>query len=272
MDANSLLKKYCLDETHMPNPQGMNVVQISRIDSEEYTKKEGRQQIREVRHLLYLQGFDLPLRLYNMRLKILIALLGPETDLWIGKKIGLFVSAQMNYGEVETTLMIHVQPIDQSIPAVSQRRFSQLPAGASNWPPNQAPLAAAHASAQQASTSPARDVAAIGIEAAAEVCCQLAERGKTWDDLRIYLNANGLGELIAGKLPPDCPKAIRNGVETYLRSMPKCAAKPPRDKFIANWKPPATEVIDRSTGEVINPAAGLPGQPPPHPSADDIPF
>ncbi|HLO41784.1 MAG TPA: hypothetical protein VK176_12235, partial [Phycisphaerales bacterium] len=261
MDANQLLQKYCIDETHMPEPRGMNIVQIKYLDSEEYEAREGRRTVKKVRHLLWLAGFDLPLRLNNKRIGILTALFGNETDHWIGKKFGLFVSAEMHYGELETTLMIHIQPIDQSLPAVSQKRFSQLPpaqAAGGPWQGAQ-PSAVGHASPAPASSM---DLKPIGADSAAELCCLLEERSKTWDDLRLFLNANGLGELIAGKLPADCPNAIRPAAQSFLRSLPKSQAKPARDKFLAMWQPPKQEIVDRATGEVINPAAGLPGQPP----------
>lgn len=269
MDANDLLQKYCIDETHLPNPTGMNVVEIKAIDTEEYTSFDGGRKVTKRRHLLWLSGFDLPFRLNNTRLKLLIALLGRETNGWIGKKIGIYVSAQMSYGEVVTSLMIHIQPIDQSLPPVSQRRFSQLPSGAPGgaWPPQTPP---GSTSIQVA--SPDVDMTPIGTDAAAEVCCQLEERGKTWDDLRIFLNANGLGELIAGKHPGDCPKAIRSALRSFLASVPKVKPRPDPEKFKKLWLPPPTEVIDKRTGEVINPAAGLPGQAPNQVPKDDIPF
>lgn len=269
MNANDLLQKYCIDETHLPNPTGMNVVEIKAIDTEEYTAFEQGRKVSKRRHLLWLAGFDLPFRLNNTRLKLLIALLGQETNGWIGKKIGIYVSAQMSYGEVVTSLMIHIQPIDQSIPPVSQRRFSQLPPGApGGWPPQSPPPGAL---ATQVN-SPDSDMTPIGTDAAAEVCCQLEERGKTWDDLRIFLNANGLGEMIAGKHPGDCPKAIRSTLRSFLASSPKVKPRPDPEKFKKLWLPPPAEVIDKRTGEVINPAAGLPGQPPNEVPDDDIPF
>lgn len=262
MDANALLKKYCIDEDHLPNQAGMNVVQIKAIDTEYYQAVENRRKVDKERHLLWLSGFDLPLRLNNTRLKILIALLGAETDLWVGKKIGLFVGASQNYGEVERCLMIHIQPIDQSIPPVGQVRRSQLPSG-QQWPPQQATAAAA---------PPAKiDTSPIGVDTAAEICAALEERNKTWDDLRLHLATAGCGDHIAGKLPPECPAAILPAPRTYVRNLPRSKPKPEPAKFKAMWAPPP-EVIDRSTGEVINPAAGLKPGAAPVMAADDIPF
>lgn len=263
MDANTLLKKYCIDEDHLPNQAGMNVVQIRAIDTEYYEAIENRRKVEKERHLLWLAGFDLPLRLNNTRLKILIALLGPETDHWAGKKIGLFVGATQNYGDVERCLMIHIQPIDQSIPHVSQAKRSQLPGG-QQWPPQQ-PAPAAAALPAKPDTSP------IGADTAAEICAALEQRNKTWDDLRLHLGTAGFGELIAGKLPPDCPAAILPAARTYVRDLPPTKPKPEAAKFKAMWAPPP-EVIDRSTGEVINPAAGLKPGAAPVMAADDIPF
>ncbi|MCK6475308.1 MAG: hypothetical protein L6Q35_00580 [Phycisphaerales bacterium] len=265
MDANTLLKKYCIDEDHLPNQAGMNVVQIRAIDTEYYEAIENRRKVEKERHLLWLSGFDLPLRLNNTRLKILIALLGSETDHWVGKKIGLFVGASQNYGEVERCLMIHIQPIDQSIPPVGQVRRSQLQGG-QQWPPQQAAPPAAAALPAKPDTAP------IGADTAAEICAALEERNKSWDDLRLHLATAGFGELIAGKLPPDCPAAILPAARTYVRDLPRSKPKPDPAKFKQMWAPPP-EVVDRQTGEVINPAAGLkPAGAAPAKPEDDIPF
>ncbi len=256
MNANDMLVKYCIDESHLPNQTGPNIVQIVSVDTDYYTVQEKGRKIEKPRHQLWLSGFDLPLRLGNMRIKILIERFGAETEHWIGKKISLFVGQEIKFGKMEVSLMIDVRPVDQSLPIVSQRRAHHQTSGSS-----------------KASPVPA-DMKSLGVDSAAEVCCLLEERGKTWEDLRLHLISAGFGEAIAGKLPADCPDVIRTPVQTYLRSFPKCAAKPTREKFIAMWRPPpaAQEAVDKTTGEVINPAAGLPGQQPVKVAEDDIPF
>lgn len=198
-----------------------------------------------------LAEFPKPISLRPKRAKELAALLGSEnTDHWIGKRIGIYAGYYEAYGEQRWGILISQQPVEQ-LPAVSHA----APA-----------IAAGHAPAL-----PAR-AQSLGPDTAAEICCLLEERNKTWDDLRLHLGTAGFGELIAGKLPPECPVSIKSGAWTYMRDLPPTKPKPSPSKFKSMWSPPA-EVIDRSTGEVINPAAGAkPGSAAPPKGADDIPF
>lgn len=259
MNVSQLLEKYSIDIEHLPNQHGPNVVKILALTTEVYDVVESGRKKEKQRHMLHLAGFTLPLKLGNMRLKVLSSLLGPETDNWIGKKISIYVGQEAKFGKVEMFVMIDLRPVDQSLPEVSQARRSDQVA-ANPYGVGQPSTQPGPADSRQLDMSP------IGLEAAAIVCCTLEERGRKWDDLRLFLNTNGYAELIAGKEPPDCPKAIKPGIEAFARSLPKVNPRPDPEKFRKLWKPPPHEHVNKETGELSRlPSAS-------EIEDDDIPF
>ncbi|MCC6429219.1 MAG: hypothetical protein IT435_20660 [Phycisphaerales bacterium] len=85
------------------------------------------------------------------------------------------------------------------------------------------------------------DMTPLGIESAAELSCLLEERGRKWEDLRLFLISRGHGSLINGMMPFDCPNAIRPATQVFLQGLPIVARKPAREKFKHQWAPPAPE-------------------------------
>lgn len=254
-DISRMFPKRFLDANDLPQDGSVVPVTIHQVYLDGFTAGGGGRgpMTASPEWRLRFAEFAKPVSLRPKRAKEIAAILGSEnTDHWIGKRIGIYAGWYEAYGEQKWGILISQQPVDQ-LPVVH------------------APHAVAAGSAP---ALPSR-AQSLGADSAAELCALLEERGKTWDDLRLHLNAAGFGELISGRLPPECPVAIKSAAWTYIRDIPKTKPKPDGSKFKALWAPPpaaAGEVVDRATGEVINPTAGLkPGAAPVQP-ADDIPF
>lgn len=249
-----MFPKRFLDVMDLPQDGSVVPVTIQQVylDGFQMGGRGGPQQANPEWRLKFAE-FAKPVSLRPKRAKEIAVLLGSEnTDSWHGKRIGIHAGWYDAWGENKWGILVSQQPVEQLPNVQPMHQVGSSPA------PMQLP-----AKAQS-----------LGADSAAEICCLLEERGKTWDDLRLHLVTGGFGEHINGKLPPDVPVVIKQTAWSYINSFPKCKEKPTHAKFMAMWAPPAIsgEVIDKSTGEVLSLKAGLPGQPPFKVDAEDIPF
>lgn len=268
---NQFIKKYCIEADDLPIPHGPNVVVIETIDTEEAQDPKTKKPYE--RHLLFLVGWRVPLRLNNTRIQILQKMFGPRVEDCFGKKIALMVAADNQYGDVTAVINIHPFVPDQaaipvSVPtrlAVEDKRrlelarVSGVPIGAYSFRigPSQ--------SARTPEVHSANPGATLGEEAAAKLMLSLRERGKNWDWAVGHLSRGGMGAMVQGKAPPDCEVAIRQPLWAAVKDFPIVVNIDDRAaevaRLVESWKPPANEVIDPHTGEVI-----------PAKTEDDIPF
>ncbi len=266
---NTFVKTYCLEPEHLPNPHGSNIVVIEGLDSEEYNGADGKPQ---VRHRLWLAGWDVPLRLNNTRIKVLQTILGPRTEDAIGRKIVLTVVAQNNYGEFKAAINIHPfapQP-DSPVTPVPARLATRSPlrlASAATYGVTVAPAAFTlpPGSAQPGNTMPgpapglptphAMPAAGggggavrpsgqkLGNEFAAKLIVELRKRNWTWDRLVAHFRQHGMAALVAAELPPDCDAALRTPAWAILKTQPMTVAVDEAatiQQLIASWTPPPT--------------------------------
>ena len=258
MDADRLKKAYRLEYYHLPNPQGINVVQIQGIDSEE----AGQPPNTYWRHNLMLVGYRVPLRLNNTRIDVLSMMFGRETEGWIGKKIGLMVNAVSHYGKTEMNINIVVTPPPPDTPITPLPQGSPValalpPGGATAFGPQSA---ATHGAPQMAdpwaqhrasiapptapSTAQVFDQRPIGTKNADKFKSALAEQGATYDEFIVW--------------------AKRHAADVHARI---------HDRVMAEWGYGAKDAMQRFLREYKAPIPGSPTEPPlVEPEELDIPF
>lgn len=282
-NINDLKSRSKLELADLPDPQGVNIVKIARFDSEEYQASEGTKKVNKTRWVVYFEGYPLPLRLYNSRLDAISAVLGsPNTEDWYGRKIGLTAGQVTNFGESTLDVVVYPFAVDPNAPASRQRTVTVGPGAAHNQlppmtPPPRAPLAGALPAGQlpqgQGGQNASPTAAGpIGKDSAAKMLWALKSRGKTWQDLLDHLKRSGADQGCQGVMPYEVPGHVIPWYQQFCRGFPAMTQidqAPFIAKTIADWTPPpATEVIDTKTGEVMRP-----GTPPAPPEDDfDIPF
>lgn len=258
MDAFSLKTKFCLDHTDLPNPQG-TVAEIARIDSSYDVDKTTNEEY--VRHELYFKGVKIPLRLNNMRIDILVNLLGRDTDAWVGRKVGMYVGLAQKYGKNEPAILLHQQAVD-SIPVTEWPKHLQvvdrykLPAGPAF---NGSATFTAKPALPAAAPGPVpRDTKPIGAKNADRLKQALAEQGATTDDLLAWMRRINEEAFTAmhGRELSDYPVWTAPLMQRFLKEY----AAPP-------VPPPAPIEVDFSAGLVKQPEPAIPSPP-----DDDIPF
>lgn len=209
MDASLLKTQYHIGVMHLPNPNGMNVAQIKGVDQEEYTSKENGISVRKVRGLLWLEGFRLPLRLYNWRLDILIAILGGETNDWIGRKIGLYVAPKESFGKMAMDVFVDHKVHDR---IGTEGQMTAAPA---------TPAITGAAPATPHGLPANFDVRRIGEKRAAEFKTALAELGATFDSFLAWLKGKNAAvhERCFGIELADLPLGIKAFKDEYLTTV-----------------------------------------------------
>lgn len=262
-------------------------ITIVTIEDVTYKTKEARNVGEaEIDYFLKLREFRKPMRLKKVNADQIAALLGTrETDEWRGQTIGVFPIQVRVPNPEGGTKMVWVINVDIVKPttapelppgsditgmAYEQRAVGgpitsgpRLPAG--QWPAPARPVTTG--ATPPGTLTTAGDNSPIGIERAMDIISALHERGRTWDDLVHHFKLAGQSALIEGKRPPDVTAAVVPLARAFVRDLPKVRPSldaPARQSLRNTWEPPA-QVIDRSTGEVIQPAEGMPPD-------DDIPF
>ena len=293
MDARLLKTRYCIEHSDLPSQQA-TIVQIVGIDKEYF---EGDDGIQKERSIIFFHGWRLPLRINNTRLDTLIAILGGETDLWIGKKIMLAAMPVSKFGRTEMDVVIHPMPAPDEAPhtppplhmlPTQQRgrvgpRLGQVgaqsygsPHGHMHTPAIAAPTAAAALPGGAATTGP------IGVERAVEIGVCLKARNKTTEELTAFLRKSLPFAALAGLLPVWSASLLPT-IKQYLVCFPRVREVTPIDQeqlrqlFTPPAPPPQaapsppTESIDMATGEVIS-HGSLPTPESVKVVNDDIPF
>lgn len=284
-NINKLMTRYSLEIDDLPDPQGVNIVKVHRFDSEEYSATENGRPINKIRHLVYFEGFKLPLRMNNTRLKVLASILGSEqTEDWYSRKIGLQVGVVSSYGEVKQTVVIYPMAVDQNAPAVFQRGVHRVQAAPThNALPQITPPGSIAQSAGALPAGPGGQnvsptaAGPIGKDSAAKMLWALKSRGKTWQDLLDHLKRSGADQGCQGVMPYEVPGHVIPWYQQYCRGFPAMTQidqAPFITKTIADWTPPPVPPAPASTrGEVINTATGeVITLPSPPPDDSDIPF
>ncbi len=275
-------KKYKLDFDDLPNQASANIVVIEKIDQEEFdspipnTRPVQYEKLN--RTVLWLVGWDVPLRLNNRRIDAICEAYGENPDDAVGKKIVLLSQRVEKFGKLEWDIVIHPHMPDPATPPtpipsrlatkdVNRLRLAMtsgvvlaaLPAG---------PGSNGAASGGGAFVPANRG---LGVDAAVKLIALLEERQWTWDKLVKALTDRGLGKWCANMLPPECDEAIKSHVWAIIANLPKTKAvdiAKLRETLVASWAPPPAEVINPETGEVTKNQA--PAKP--ELSPDGIPF
>lgn len=224
MNASELKKSYHIGIHELPDPQGMNVVQISGLDGEEFDAKENGRTYKDWRHLLRFTGWSIPLRLNNTKISALIAALGEDTEKWVGRKIGLYVAMQKSFGEDELKVCIHIQPFDehQAVPQPARVGRTQLD--------NRRMIAsefARAAGAAQAALPPGGgavvfDIKPIGMSSADKYRASMAELGANMDNVLAWMKGNAPREYEAcwGKQLSEWPMGAKPAMFAFLKAYP----------------------------------------------------
>lgn len=279
---NEFKKKFALEVGDLPNPQGANVVMIEKFDTERFSavNPETKQTETQTRHRMWLVGFEYPLRLNNTRVETLAAVLGCGPEESQGRKIVLLAGTVQRYGKTVPDIVIHPYAPDEITPCTDvpyhlaarhnerlmlAMQYGVRVAQARTALPGQGTQPQPGSVSQSTpAAQPPRKFAATGIalgkEAAAELMMLLKERASDWNWLTLQLSTRGMGELVANRQPFECDGAIREPAWRILKDMPVTVGGFDREKakaaLITAWTPPAPvqgEVIDRTTGEVVNP-------------------
>lgn len=124
INARQLKKRYALTIHDLHDKVGMNVCTIDNPPLE-CGSYEWMGQEQQVNNLL-LREFELPLRLNNTFIDILIALYGEDADGWIGHKIGLYIGAVTLKGKTESGILMDIRSYDQANPALAARSAKSM--------------------------------------------------------------------------------------------------------------------------------------------------
>ena len=218
----------------------------------------------EIAYFLEVREFKRPIKLNRTSAYAIGEVLGTEeTDDWLGRLITIRPT-QISIGPNRVWVF--------DVDLVAPREPSALPpkqdiAGLAADNKRRGLAAGTGGGGASAGTgarlsAPAALAAPIGIDQAASVVAALHERGKTQQDLYEFLKSLGLESGAAGRELPEWPTTTLAAVRTFVKMFPKCAApmtEPAIAAVKARWQPPAPEVINRRTGEVVT-------------DDDDIPF
>lgn len=286
MRLNQMFPKQTLDaeDLNAYSPTGA-VVTIEHID---YKTVEANE-IGEAGLAYYVKfrEFKKPVRLNKTNAYAIGDLLGSDdTDNWVGKTVNLLpVQIAVTDRSTKKRKRIWTFDIDAMAPQTpprlgpntditGQAAYLRGPNGGPSLPP-----------AGRAPIDPAQgELTPIGVDVAAQVVATFRERGQSVETFLRHMGSVGMADLIHGKAPPEWPRAVLAAARRFSASFPKSQAPMAPSAIEAlkdSWRPPpappATEVVDRKTGEVINPAAPTPppgdGRPEFVPiEEDDIPF
>lgn len=279
-------KKYKLDFDDLPNQASANIVVIEKIELEEFDaaipNTRPVQYEKQTRTVLWLVGWDVPLRLNNRRIDAICEAYGENPADAIGKKIVLLAQKVEKFGKLEWDIVVHPHTPDPATPA------TPIPARLATKDVNRLRLAMSSGVVLAAlPAGPGINGAAsggafvpanrgLGVDAAVKLIGLLEERQWSWDKLVKALSDRGLGKWCANLLPPDCDEAIRAHAWAIIGHLPKTKAVDfvkLRETLVASWAPPPAEVINPDTGEVVkNEAAAPPASKFDPMNPDDIPF
>lgn len=270
MNARQLLNKSRIDIEHMPNPDGINVVRIASLDSEEFTTIENRQRVTKTRHQIWLDGWSKPLGLNNRNLQQLMNLFGEETDNWIGRQIALTIEDVEEFGELVSRVVINRRNVDNA-PLTAPIPMLATKSPTHQLAPRNGPFAAG-APDPFTGTKPTT----IGMQSAAAILVNLKARGKTLNDFIAHLNKLAMGHLVADKMPFDWPPSIATVARTYIDGFPRTVDVKGTEEvaeFVKSWSmlapPPAPAPSPPAAPAATRRVAGAAARPVNRPSLED---
>lgn len=246
MNTRQMVKRYCLEHDMLPYPNGITVARISHVDYREYNDNTGQKQIG---YDLFLQGFRVPLRLNNTRIKILELLYGEETDHWPGQLVGLQVGVVVAYGTAKPSITIAPQrplenatpvdeggnPLGESGPRATLRPRPESPFngaargaemhGASAFMPCMPSVATMRSPAPATSAMQEQlNAVHIGIDKALVVLDEMQQRGVTINRAREHVARCGAGSLVSGVPIDQWPESVLPHLKVLLRYLPRSRA------------------------------------------------
>jgi hypothetical protein len=236
-------KEYCLEPWHLPIPHGPNVCVIEALDSEEAIDSETNEPY--VRHLLILAGWTLPLRLRNDLIDNLQAMFGPRSEDAIGRKICLITGTRLLWGK--TTACINIMPVVPPAESRPVQPISRLRVVSKQ----RLEIASGYGVPLFADAPrPALNLSPMGEEAAVRLRKALAEHGKNWENVLVYIKrvAPDLVAPCIGVELSELPMSAKKYIGEYFASLSPAA--PPPSSSTAHQ--PDTQSVDRVTGEVID--------------------
>lgn len=224
---------------HMPDPTGINAFEIAGIDTNyERPFGAGPNAAQEPVHYVRFRRCRLPLKLTNARLNTIAALLGPDTERWVGRKIGLIATGMQFGQETRLELSVHIATVDH-LEAQAMMEPGQRPSlGAA---PARPALAAPPSLVDPLKTKP------LPREAVDRFCGIASAHGQSWDGFLAWLKAH-------------CPEGLMMAYGVELDAVPHGLVGA-MGAFIASLTPPPApkaEIVDPATGEVITPASPQP--------------
>lgn len=252
MHIDALRRDRQLKPHHLPDPAGINCFEIAGLDTTyERPFGAGPRAPEEPVHWIRFRRARLPLKLTNSRLATLGALLGPDTDAWVGRKVGL-ISTTMTFGtESRLEIAIHIATTDHLEPQAMVE-----PGQRQALPPAQAPRpASAPALPPPAGIFDFSATAAIPAARVERFLATAAAHGGSWDLFLAWVKSRhpeGLA-MVFGQPLDDIPIGAARAMGLYLTEI----ARPGNTAGPRAPGNAAGDVIDRETGEVIA-TAGVP--------------
>lgn len=197
MDIRTAKTKYALEWDDLPNPRSINPATIISVAIEEYEDTSKGKPVPKKRTNLWFREYDLPLRLNNVRIDILAEMLGPETDNWKDRQIGLLVGKVTSFGETKTSILIHTSPLDLSTAGGRPQLAQGSPLG-DNRPMKTAPM---------------------GLTGKKRLENALAEQGATFDELIDWLKRERpqIHERVVGLAMEDIPGLALEHIAHFLK-------------------------------------------------------
>lgn len=262
MNLRQMFPRLTLDAEDLLDLFGEAVTPVT-IERLDFKTAPGQVGEAKIDYLLFFREFKRPIRMNRTSGDQLAQILGSrETDDWIGRVVGVrpvqILVPDPAGGKKPVWVVAFYGVAETARPVLPPK--TDL-AGFRDWHPrDQERLRGAMGLLPPGPGGAGHDAesAPMGEETAAKIVVELKRRAQTWDDLVAHCKDVGAGELIAGRLPPDCPIRLVP-IARALCAKTKPSVEVDADKetarLQASWAPPQTmagEVVDVQTGEVID--------------------
>jgi hypothetical protein len=241
MKISELRRHKWLHYTDLPFADRVCVMVIHGLETvfEPVTDDRGFQIGEEPVHLLHFVGYPKPMKLNNTRLDVLGAMLGEETDNWVGRKVGVMAGPVTYFGKTQMDIVVWAQPVDgyeptppvsrrfaaavaqsKAVPGVGLARGAAPGAGGLRVPVGAGPV-----------TQPvgaAFDGRPIGMANADKFKQALAEQGATYTGFMLWLGRidPAAAEHAAGREVFDVPRGLVPRMQQYLKEFQTSAGDP----------------------------------------------
>ena len=261
---------YMIEPHMLPDPSQPTIAIIEDVKTEQAIDQETGEKYD--RTLLFLVGWQVPLRLNNTLIDTIQVLFGSSPAACIGGRISLKPEMRTAYGKSKLAVGIDVVPVDQNamatpVPArfyvqdkermmlaedsgvqrIRTNVFAALrgTAGALGAGPAARPQPGGWAAPPVPSALPALSSKPMGNDSAVGLMIQLASRGKDWGWMVNHLMRVGMGEAVQGRIPPESDESIKRVVWGVIKDLPvvrdfsEQEVAHERQRLVSSWEPPA---------------------------------